>query len=70
MASKRKNPCSLVVVNERNGNVLRGTSAILHATSRAGGFDKYMQDYGNAIQRNVFDALIEGERKPHLRRAS
>lgn len=69
MASKRKNPCSLVVVNERTGNVLRGTSAILHATSRAGGFDQFMADYGYAIQRKTFDALIEAERKPRLRRA-
>ncbi|MFM0595365.1 hypothetical protein [Paraburkholderia dilworthii] len=70
MAAKKQNPCSLVVVNEKNGNVLHGTAAILHATSRAGGFDQYMADYGTEILRGTFETHMQEQRRPRLRRAS
>lgn len=38
-----KNKCSLKVV--KDGNVLSGTAAVLHATSRAGGYDAYMTKF-------------------------
>ena len=64
MARRTKNPCSLVVVNETTGNVLRGTAAILHATSRAGGYDAYMQNF--AVE--VLSLHLEKQRRPVLQR--
>jgi hypothetical protein len=68
MGAKPKNKCSLVVINNETGNVLRGTAAILHATSRAGGFDQYMKKYGEKILQGAFDAQMKEERAPRLRR--
>lgn len=63
MRSSKK--CSLRVINKTTGKKLYGTAAQLHAISNAGGFDKFMKDYGEEILRAAYDKFsnTEPERK-------
>lgn len=64
-----ENKCSLKVV--KDGRRLHGTAAILHMTSREGGFDKWLKDYTeNVAQKTaetVISDLLREEQKPRLR---
>lgn len=64
--SKSKNKCSLKVV--KDGKVLSGTAAILHATSREGGYDAYMTNFAEKVAKEALSQHIEEQRKPKLRR--
>lgn len=64
--AKNTNKCSLKVV--KDGNVLSGTAAILHATSRAGGFDAYMKSFAEKVATEALTQHIEEQRKPRLKR--
>lgn len=61
-----RNKCSLKVV--KNGRVLTGTAAILHATSRAGGYDAYMRDFAEKVAFEALNQHIKEQSKPKLRR--
>ncbi|EMU9122106.1 hypothetical protein ACSPNK_003670 [Providencia stuartii] len=63
----KKAKCSLKVVKE-DGTVLHGTAAILHATTRDGGYDEHMRKYGEKVLTQVFQDHVLQERKPRLRR--
>ena len=64
--AKNTNKCSLKVV--KDGKVLHGTAAILHATSRDGGYDNHMENYGKKVLKQVFQDHVLEERKPKLKR--
>ncbi len=59
------NKCSLKVV--KDGRVLHGTAAILHATSRDGGYDEHMKRYGEQVLKQVFNDHVLEQRKPKLK---
>jgi hypothetical protein len=59
--------CSLKVVSSRTGKVLTGTAAILHLTSREGGFDCFMEEYGRKILKQTYDEVLAQSRRPKLR---
>lgn len=63
--STGKNKCSLKVV--KDGKVLSGTAAILHTTSREGGYDKYMTNFAEKVARQALNQHLEEQRKPKLR---
>jgi len=64
-----KNKCSLKVVKE--GKRLHGTAAILHMTSREGGFDKWLEDYTeNVAKESAKKAIVDllrTQEKPRLK---
>ena len=65
----KKNKCSLKVV--KDGRRLHGTAAILHMTSREGGFDKWIKDHSEKVAKEAAEAalreLIETQQKPILK---
>ena len=61
-----KNKCSLKVV--KDGRVLSGTAAILHATSRDGGYDAYMTNFAEDVARDAVARHTAEQRKARLRR--
>lgn len=64
-----KNKCSLKVVKE--GKRIHGTAAILHMTSRAGGFDKWLEDYTENVAKEsakkAIADLLSIQEKPPLK---
>ncbi|WP_348827957.1 hypothetical protein [Halomonas sp. RT37] len=61
-----QNKCSLKVV--KDGRVLHGTAAILHATSRDGGYDAYMANFAQKVVEHTMEEHLREERKPKLSR--
>ncbi len=61
----KTNKCSLKVF--KDGRKLSGTAAILHATSRAGGFDKYLENFAQEVAKLAVEEHINNEAKPKLR---
>lgn len=63
-----KNKCSLKVVKE--GKRLHGTAAILHMTSREGGFDKWLEVYTENVAKEsakkAISDLLSIQEKPRL----
>ena len=63
------NKCSLKVV--KDGHRLHGTAAILHMTSREGGFDKWLKDYTENVAQSAAETavrgLLETQQKPKLK---
>lgn len=63
------NKCSLKVV--KDGRRLHGTAAILHMTSREGGFDKWLKDYTENVAQSAAETavrgLLETQQKPKLK---
>lgn len=66
MKDEKRNTCSLKVV--KDGRLLHGTAAILHATSREGGYDQYMRNFADKVIRQTMNEHFEEQRKPKLRR--
>ncbi|WP_036189181.1 hypothetical protein [Marinobacterium lacunae] len=62
-----ENKCSLKVVSDKSGKVLSGTAAILHATSREGGFDAYMTKFAEKVAKEALSQHLDEQRKPRLR---
>lgn len=64
-----ENKCSLKVV--KDGRRLHGTAAILHMTSREGGFDKWLKDYTENVAQKAAETairdLLKEQQKPRLR---
>lgn len=64
-----ENKCSLKVV--KDGKRLHGTAAILHMTSREGGFDKWLNDYTVKVAQNAAETairdLMQEQQKPKLK---
>ena len=60
-----KNKCSLEVV--KDGKRLYGTAAILHMTSRSGGFDKWLQEYTEDVAKIAVTNLLKEQQKPILK---
>jgi hypothetical protein len=59
--------CSLKVVSSHTGKPLTGTAAILHLTSREGGFDRFMENYGKTIMRRTYEEMLAQSSRPKLR---
>jgi hypothetical protein len=51
-----ENKCSLKVV--KGGKRLHGTAAVLHMTSREGGFDKWLKDYTEKVAQSAAETAI------------
>lgn len=64
METGNGNKCSLKVV--KDGKVLHGTAAILHATSRDGGYDAHMEKFAKKVVGNTMEEHLKEERKPRL----
>ena len=62
-----QNECSLKVVT-KDGRVLPGTAAILHATSREGGYDAYMANFARKVIEQTMTEHLKDQRKPKLSR--
>lgn len=64
-----KNKCSLKVV--KDGKRLHGTAAILHMTSREGGFDSWLKDYTEKVAQSAAETairdLMQEQQKPKLK---
>lgn len=64
-----ENRCSLKVV--KDGKRLHGTAAILHMTSREGGFDKWLKDYTEKVAQSAAETairdLMREQQKPTLK---
>jgi hypothetical protein len=60
-----KNKCSLKVV--KDGKRLHGTAAILHMTSREGGFDKWLECYSKTVAKQSVKNFLEQQQKPRLK---
>ena len=64
-----KNKCSLKVV--KDGRRLHGTAALLHMTSREGGFDNWIKKYSEKVAKeaaeNAIRELLETQQKPILK---
>jgi hypothetical protein len=58
-----KNKCSLKVISTK-GKELHGTAAILHMTSRNGGFDNFLKNFANKVSEDAVNSFIEEQRKP------
>ncbi|HCE1798588.1 TPA: hypothetical protein ACPVXA_004625 [Vibrio parahaemolyticus] len=69
MAKTPKNKCSLKVVTDE-GKRLHGTAAILHHTSKNGGYDAWLEEYTETqMKKAAKDAVrsyIEDQAKPNL----
>lgn len=63
------NKCSLKVV--KDGKRLHGTAAILHMTSREGGFDKWLKGYTEKVAQSAAETairdLMQEQQKPKLK---
>lgn len=63
------NRCSLKVI--KDGRPLHGTAALLHMTSREGGFDKWIKDYSEKVAKDAAETalreLLESQKKPILK---
>lgn len=62
-----ENKCSLKIVNDKTGNRLAGTAAMLHVTSKAGGFDQFMQDFAEGVAKEAVSKLLAQQRQPNLK---
>ena len=60
-----ENKCSLKVV--KDGRRLHGTAAILHMTSREGGFDKWLKEYTEGVAETAVKGLMKEQEKPKLK---
>ncbi|KHK64203.1 hypothetical protein P3795_18625 [Pseudomonas aeruginosa] len=61
-----QNKCSLKVV--KDGRVLSGTAAILHATSRDGGYDAHMAKFAQKVIEQTMSEHLKEQRRPKLSR--
>lgn len=60
-----ENICSLKVV--KDGRRLHGTAAILHMTSREGGFDNWLKNYTEGVAETTIRGFLETQQKPRLK---
>ena len=60
-----ENKCSLKVV--KNGKRLHGTAAILHMTSREGGFDAWLKKHSEKVAEASVIEFMNEQQRPKLK---